>query len=59
MRLSSEEQRAFLLQLIDNVPIQGSVGQLRPFAAKVQELKTAIAEAPVEHAPHQEMMLGR
>ncbi len=59
MKLDNEKQRSLLLQLIDNVPIQGTVGQVVTFVAEVQALKAAIAAAPVEHDGAQEMLLSR
>lgn len=59
MTLDSEEQRNLLIQLIDGVPVQGNVGQILPFALKVQELKFCIAQARVELNSSQEMLLSR
>jgi hypothetical protein len=59
MTLDSEDQRDLLIQLIDGVPVQGNVGQLLPFALKVQELKLSILQARVELNSSQEMLLSR
>lgn len=59
MQLDTEDQRSFLLQLIDNVPVQGNVGQVLAFALKVQQLKASIVEATVALDASQEMLMSR
>jgi hypothetical protein len=59
MKLDNEDQRNLLLQLIDNVPVQGSVGQVFPFIAKVQDLKNCIAAADTESCVSQGASLAR
>jgi hypothetical protein len=59
MKLDNEDQRVLLMQLIDSVPIQGTMPQVLDFAQKVVALQSAITNAVIEMDSSQEMLASR
>lgn len=51
MILDNEEQREMLVQVIDNLPLQGSVSDLNRTLVKFNELRNAVVTADIEARP--------
>ena len=54
MILDSKEQQNTILTLIEVAPIKGSVGEVRPLIAKMEELRKAVREATIEEKKESE-----